>query len=135
MSMVRRSDQRSGALGPALRATIAGVIVFLLLVLVDQITVHFGLTRMQRFGDDFLGGVLVGLISFLAERRRQQYIDNRLQVIALMNHHVRNALQAIKFAQHTEHHVNVIDEAVARIEWALREVLTGEGHSESVKPL
>lgn len=127
MSMVRKSNQRPGTLGPALRAAIAGVIIFLLLVLVDQATLHFGLTRIQRFGDDLLGGLVVGLISFLAERRRKQYFDNRLQVIALMNHHVRNALQAIKFAQHTEHHVRVIDDAVARIEWALREVLAGEG--------
>jgi len=127
MSLVKRPEQRPGAPGPALWATIAGVTVFLLLVLVDQITLHFGLTRIERFGDDLLGGVVVGIISYLAERRRKQYFDNRLQVIALMNHHVRNALQAIKFAHHTEHHVRVIDDAVARIEWALREVLAGDG--------
>lgn len=120
------TGQRPRLLGPALRGVIAGVVVFLLLVLVDQLTVRFGLTSMQRFADDLLAGVIVGLISFLVERRRDRYLARRLQMISLMNHHVRNALQAIKFAQHTEDHVRVIDDSVARIEWALREVLSGK---------
>ena len=117
-----------------MRGVAAGVVIFLLLVLVDQFTLHFGLTSMQRFGDDLLGGAIVGLISFLAERRRRQYIADKLEVILLMNHHVRNALQAIKFAQHTEHQVSVLDDAVARIEWALREVLSGKVIREQGKP-
>jgi len=107
-------------------AFIAGMIIFALLLLVDQFSIRFGLTRLQRFGDDLLGGIVVGLIAFIVERRRSQYLAERLAVIYLMNHHVRNALQAIKFAQHSDHHVRVIDDAVARIEWALREVLSGK---------
>jgi|SRR5215469_16865223 len=118
-------------LGPTVRAITAGVVVFALLVLVDQASVHFGLTRLQRFGDDLLAGIIVALISFLVERRRDAYLARRLEVIKLMNHHVRNALQAIKFARHTEHHVRLIDESVARIEWALREVLVGKVAEDS----
>jgi len=132
MFMTTRPGQRPKLLAPALRAIIAGMVVFLLLVLVDQLTIRFGLTSMQRFADDLLAGVIVGLISFVVERRRDQYLSQRLQMISLMNHHVRNALQAIKFAQHTEHHVRVIDDAVARIEWALREVLSGKVSQDEV---
>lgn len=130
-----RSGHKPRVLGPALRAVIAGVLIFVFLILVDQLTLRFGLTRMQRFADDLLAGLIVGLITFLLERRREQYLADRLQVIALMNHHVRNALQAIKFAQHTEHHVKVIDDSVARIEWALREVLSGKASGEEVTRL
>lgn len=125
-----RSGHKPGVLGPALRAVIAGVLIFLFLILVDQLTLRFGLTRMQRFADDLLAGLIVGLFSFLLERRREKYLADRLQVSALMNHHVRNALQAIKFAQHTENDVRVIDDSVARIECALREVLSGKSLAE-----
>ena len=103
--------------------------VFLLLVLVDQISVRLGLTSAERFADDLLGGLIVGVISFLYERSRARHLASRLQVIALMNHHVRNALQTIKYAQHTDQHVKLIDESVARIEWALREILPTETQS------
>lgn len=106
-----------------LRAFIEGIIVFVLLVLVDQIAFHLGLTAAQRFADDLLGGAIVGVIIFLDERRRARYLASRLQVIALMNHHVRNALQTIKFAHQTDQQIRLIDESVARIEWALREIL------------
>jgi|SRR5215813_6946038 len=120
-------------LGASVLAVGAGTLFFLLLLLVDQLSVHYGLTRLQRFGDDLLGGVIVGLITILVERRRSRYLADRLAVIHLMNHHVRNALQAIKFAPHAEHHLRVIDDAVARIEWALREVLSGRIASDQEK--
>ena len=110
----------------ALRSVAAGIIVFALLVLVDQLSAHFGLTGVQRLGDNLLGGIIVGTISFLDERRRQRYLEDRLQVIALMNHHVRNSLQTIKFAHRSDKELELINEAVVRIEWALREILPGE---------
>jgi hypothetical protein len=80
---------------------------------------------VRRLGDNVLGGVIVAVISFVDERRRQRYLVHRLQVIALMNHHVRNSLQTIVFARHTEKEVEFIRGAVLRIEWALREILPG----------
>jgi hypothetical protein len=45
-----------------------------------------------------------------------------------MNHHVRNALQAISYSPYAEHEkqMKLIAESVSRIEWALREILPGE---------
>jgi hypothetical protein len=48
--------------------------------------------------DDVLIGIGVGLLVLLYERRQRQNIIRKLEVIRLMNHHVRNSLQVISFA-------------------------------------
>jgi hypothetical protein len=48
--------------------------------------------------DDALLGLVGGLLVFLYERRQRQNIIKKLEVIRLMNHHVRNSLQVISFA-------------------------------------
>lgn len=106
--------------------------VFLLLLLVDQISVHYGLTGWQRTGDNILGGVFVGVLLFVDQRHRHRYLAERLETIGLMNHHVRNALQAIKYARYSHDDVRVIEDSVARIEWALREILPGAESSASL---
>jgi ABC-type uncharacterized transport system permease subunit len=81
------------------------------------------------FVDNFVAGIAAGLMVLLYERRRQREVDKRLQTIQLMNHYVRNALQTISAAScsvdGTEQATRCQD-AVSRIEWALREVLPGE---------
>ena len=79
----------------------------------------------------FLSNLLVGLIAAALvyvlsarERQRRTYVECRLRVIAEMNHHIRNALQAITFYSRKgeKQEVGIVD-AVERIQWALREVL------------
>ena len=81
------------------------------------------------FVDNFVAGIAAGLIVLLYERWRQREVDKKLRTIRLMNHHVRNALQIIYSAtcavDSTEQTAQCQD-AVSRIEWALREVLPGE---------
>jgi hypothetical protein len=112
-------------LGTAVRPVLGGVFVFLLLVMVYLVTLYFGLTGWQSIWDDFAGGVIVAVLLYIDERRRRRALAEQLQIIALMNHHVRNALQAIKYARYTPDDVRVLEDAVARIEWALREILPG----------
>ena len=119
------AEPRTRLLAAAMRAAAVGMIVLVLLVVVDQLSGQLGLTGVKRLGDNLLGGVIVGVICFLDERRRQRYLADRLQVIALMNHHVRNSLQTIMFAHDSEKEVEFIHGAVLRIEWALREILPG----------
>ena len=74
-------------------------------------------------------GVVVGLLVLLYERRQRQNIIRKLEVIRLMNHHVRDSLQVISFAASSpnrEELAKEIQAAVDRIEWALREVLPGQ---------
>ena len=79
--------------------------------------------------DDALIGVVAGLLVFLYERRQRQNLIKKLEVIRLMNHHVRNSLQVVSFAAavpQQEASTAQLQEAVERIEWALREVLPGQ---------
>ncbi len=69
---------------------------------------------------------VLNVIRFANERRAG--VRRRLQLIAEMNHHVRNSLEAIQMsAQLTRDReaITVISDEVSRIEWALREVLGG----------
>jgi signal transduction histidine kinase len=65
-----------------------------------------------------------GLIHQANQRREAALL--RMQVIAEMNHHIRNALAAISLSTDTiqnQQSIQVISESVDRITWALREVL------------
>jgi hypothetical protein len=87
--------------------------------------------------DDALIGIGVGLLAFLYERRQRQNMIRKLEVIRLMNHHVRNSLQVIAFASSApqqEELANKFRNAVERIEWALREVLPGQREDVSLLP-
>jgi hypothetical protein len=78
---------------------------------------------------DALIGVRVGLLVFLYQRQQEQNIIRKLEVIRMMNHHVRNSLQVISFAASSpqrEELANEVQGAMERIEWALREVLPGQ---------
>jgi hypothetical protein len=78
---------------------------------------------------DALIGVGAGLLVLLYERRQRQNLLRKLEVIRLMNHHVRNSLQVISFAASDpkrEELATELRDAVGRIEWALREVLPGQ---------
>ena len=81
------------------------------------------------FVDNFVAGVAAGLMVLLYERWRQREVDKKLRTILLMNHHVRNALQVISAASCSvdgSEQPKRLQDAVRRIEWALREVLPGE---------
>lgn len=74
-----------------------------------------------------VGGLAAFLFSTLI-RLRETTIA-RLQVIAEMNHHIRNALATISLSTYVirdQQSVRFISEAVNRIEWALREILPRE---------
>ena len=78
--------------------------------------------------DDVVIGVLSAVVIFVYEQHRYRVIMDKIATISAMNHHVRNALQAISYSPYTEQEkqIRMIAESVSRIEWALREVLPGE---------
>ena len=70
-------------------------------------------------------------------RERQRLTMARMQVIAEMNHHIRNALSPIFLAldgNDNQQLVQLISEGVERIDWALREVLPREVPLHEVHP-
>ena len=76
-------------------------------------------------------GIVAGLLfyQFLRnERMQHEIMQQRMRTIAELNHHIRNALQVIRYAGGAKSssdasQLQLINEAVARIDWALREVL------------
>jgi hypothetical protein len=94
-------------------------------------------SRSVAMVDDALIGIGVGLLVLLYERRQRQNVIRKLEVIRLMNHHVRNSLQVISFAASApqrEELATKARDAMERIEWALREVLPGQREDISDLP-
>ena len=89
-----------------------------------------GFTRGSIYLDDLVLGVLAGLMAFAYEHRRSRELRQKLAVISAMNHHVRNALQTISYVPYTEQakQMLLIQQSVNRIQWALKEILPGEGY-------
>jgi hypothetical protein len=66
-------------------------------------------------------------------QRRYHRLLTRLQMIAEMNHHIRNALERIELSVYSTHDQQLMQDihvAVSRIQWALREVLPHEDEDE-----
>jgi hypothetical protein len=62
-------------------------------------------------------------------RERQRLMMARMQVIAEMNHHIRNALSPVSLSLDSTEDLQlhcIISEAVDRTDWALREILPRE---------
>jgi hypothetical protein len=121
-----------------LRSVLAGLGIFFVGSLSD-LWVHQHAERLlTAIIVDALIGVGVGLLVFLYERRQRQNMIRKLEVIRLMNHHVRNSLQVISFAASSPNQKEPAKEvraAMERIEWALREVLPGQREDISDLPL
>jgi len=76
------------------------------------------------------------------EKNKTETVQQSIRTIAELNHHIRNALQVIRYAGGSKStsdatQLQLINEAAARIDWALREVLpryrqgtVGEDHGE-----
>lgn len=88
-----------------------------------------GITGISIYIDDLVLGIVAGLVVFAYEQRRYKAMREKIAIISAMNHHVRNALQAISYAPYTEQakQIQLIQQSVSRIQWALREVLPGAG--------
>jgi signal transduction histidine kinase len=99
--------------------------------LADIHLARHGLARADILIDDVVGAVLLGTIFFLwvtvvDEHHRRVRAEDRRELTAEMNHHIRNALSVIKYSAHAEseaERVRMTNEALERIESTLRELL------------
>ena len=109
-----------------------GVASFLTTELMHYLLVPDLGRHRERLLAEGLSAFIVGcLIAKLADIARQQHQRTvaRMQVIAEMNHHIRNALTPISLSTHitdNQQRIRVISEGVDRIDWALREILPRE---------
>jgi hypothetical protein len=121
-------SRRSGWL-----ALVVVVVVSAIGVLLDRLLMREGLPRfgMLIVSNSLTGLFAGGLFYQLAreERAHRELVRARMKTIAELNHHIRNALQVIRFwgAQQRPAldamQLQLINDSVDRIEWALREVL------------
>ncbi|HZQ90490.1 MAG TPA: hypothetical protein VFA60_01715 [Terriglobales bacterium] len=95
------------------------------LLLIEQ---HEPRSLTLEISDAFTGmvaGALFLRLLIYGQRRRRE-LERRLEMIAEMNHHIRNALQVIAFSRHLppeKEPLAAIDASVKRIQWALKELL------------
>ncbi len=106
------------------------VLVFLCDTGLDFLMVRFDSSRRELlFVSDALTALIAGALMLWVlqvQRMRHAETQQRMQVIADMNHHVRNALQVISYwgmQEADRDQLRFIGDAVERIEWALRDVL------------
>ena len=110
--------------------------LFVLGALLQGVLGKEGVSGISIYIDDLVLGILAGLVVFAYEQRRYKAIREKVAIISAMNHHVRNALQAISYAPYTEQakQIELIRQSVSRIQWALREVLPGTAEPASGVP-
>jgi hypothetical protein len=126
--------------GKSISSRRTGVLTFIVIVVVsaigvilDRILVNEGLPRLDMLiiSNTITGLFAGGLFYQIAreEKIHRELIQARMETIAELNHHIRNALQVIRFwgAQQRPAldamQLQLINDSVDRIEWALREVL------------
>src|SRR6476660_2040882 len=111
--------------------------LFVFGALVQGVLGRRGITGISAYLDDLILGVLAGLLVFVYEQRRSREMRKKLAVIAAMNHHVRNALQAISYLPYADQakQVQLMQQSVNRIQWALQEIWPGEmEHEQNLPP-
>jgi hypothetical protein len=108
------------------------VVVSLIGVVLDRILLKEGVTRLDMliFSNGLTGLFAGGLFYQMAREAKasRALVEERMKTIAELNHHIRNALQVIKFLGGQRSgldavQLQLINDSADRIEWALREVL------------
>jgi hypothetical protein len=123
---------------PILWGLTAAVIFFIIDDFLDHLMLRIASANVALEISDAFTAILIGaMVAQLAVLYRQRQIQAaaRLQRIAEMNHHVRNALQVITYwslAEKEKQQVGLIQDAVNRIQWALREVLPRDDEFQEI---
>jgi hypothetical protein len=109
------------------------VVVSLIGLILDRLLIKEGLPRLDMMiFSNSLTGLFAGGLFWQMSREAKAHRDlvaERMKTIAELNHHIRNALQVIKFLGGKSRtglddmQLQLINDSVDRIEWALREVL------------
>jgi signal transduction histidine kinase len=106
-----------------------GLVSFLVTELLRYLLVpDIGRVRERVLAEAITAIIVSGLTAklLMINRERHRLIMARMQVIAEMNHHIRNALSPITLsldATEDQQLKAMISDSVERIDWALREIL------------
>jgi len=123
---------------PVLLGLTAALVFFAIDDFLDHLMLRLTSPNVALEISDAITAILIGALVaqvVLLYRQRQQQAQARVQRIAEMNHHVRNALQVITYwslAEKEKRQVELVQDAVNRIQWALREVLPRDSDMQEV---
>jgi hypothetical protein len=121
-----------------LSGLMAAVIFFIIDDFLDHFMLRITSANVALEISDAITAILIGaLVAHMAVlyRQREAYAQARVQRIAEMNHHVRNALQVITYwslEEKEKRQVELVQDAVNRIQWALREVLPRDADFQEI---
>ena len=117
----------------SLVSLIVAVVVSILGIVLDRVLVKEGMPRLDLMViSNVLTGLFAGWLFYQMSKEAKasrELVRARMKTIAELNHHIRNALQVIKFLGGQQRsgldamQLQLINDSVNRIEWALREVL------------
>jgi signal transduction histidine kinase len=116
----------------AIAALAVGAVSFLATELMHYILVPDIGRSPERLVAEGFSALLVALLTaklVQVSRERHRLLVARMQVIAEMNHHIRNALSPITLSlddTQNQQLRRIISNSVERIDWALREILPRE---------
>ena len=123
---------------PLMLGVLASVIFFVIDDFLDHLMLRLTSANIALEISDAITAILIGAMIaqiVVLYRQRQLQAAARVQRIAEMNHHVRNALQVITYwslAEKEKRQVELVQDAVNRIQWALREVLPRDGDMQEI---
>jgi environmental stress-induced protein Ves len=123
---------------PVLLGIAGAAIFFAIDDFLDHLMLRLTSANVALEISDAITAVLIGaLVTQVAimYRQRQLTAQARLQRVAEMNHHVRNALQVIAYwslAEKEMRQVELVQDAVNRIQWALREILPRDDEFQEI---
>ena len=110
-------------------AAVAGAAVALVDYLLGLWMAAHGLHAEVTLLDESLLAIFTFALVFVFEffhQRERERVNEKLRIIELMNHHVRNALQSIIDSAYVRGNLNEVRASVDRIAWALEEILPGQ---------
>jgi hypothetical protein len=124
---------------PYLYGTLSAFAMFVAVYVVDNLMVRMHLRPEETFLNDLLLGSLVGILVVTLELQHKREIrrqQERMRVVIELNHHIRNALQAIVYinSRMSGEDAAIMREATGRIEWALTEILPAEKARSVIVP-
>ena len=109
------------------------MVVSLIGIVLDRLLLKEGLPRLEMliFSNGLTGLFAGGMFFQMAREAKasRELVAERMKTIAELNHHIRNALQVIKFLGGQKRtgldavQLQLINDSADRIEWALRELL------------
>lgn len=102
------------------RALLIGLLAALLGVTLDELSHLFGYPwYLERLLENTVEGIVIGVVVFWLSGLREKRMERRMKEIGFLNHHIRNAMQAIKLAAtgiaDAQERVAVIDLSVRRV--------------------